>query len=313
MRNLRSERTKKVEITNDDLIRYSTTQEILTGIEGFVLGYLGLTIIWVAIGLAYPIVFEIPNSLLLVVFPGSLMLAAIGRLRNRIVRRIADRGLSWIYWIQRIFSWLFWVGVLLAIYAILAVEHLIPEYSIPFSVLLAGSYFLVAAPRFLFGQLVPELREARLCMLQFLSDWNLGSPRFHTGHNWLRRSLGGVERQLATFGLSTSPGTLFLGSSYSLFEGMISAFELEALGDWLIRPADWTFVNWTIPFAISQAEEAERSGFGRVLGQLERLLDRPSRRAKVVLGTIISALTIIANLPSIIQAVQILAKLFGSK
>ena len=129
-----------------DLILYSPTKQILTGIEGFLFGFLGITISWIAIELAFPILFEYQYVLLVVVFAGAFALSGVGLYRNRIVRRMATRGLAWTYWLQRTFDWLFWIGVFLAIYALLAIRQVIPNYSTPLSLLLAGLYFLLAIP-----------------------------------------------------------------------------------------------------------------------------------------------------------------------
>jgi hypothetical protein len=268
---LSNPRARTVEVTNDDLILYHRrTTILLSSIEGASLGFLTFVILGIAIGLTSQILFGVSVPFLIFVLAGSFVLAEVGRRRNQIVRRIANLGFAWTYWSERVISWSFWVAVVLAVYAILSIKQIIPDYSIQISELLAGLYFLLATPQFLLGQLMTAPKAARLCLLQFLSDWNAGKPVVTTGHSWLRRALRGIEQRLKTFGIPAPAGELFFGSSYSLFKGHVSNVTFEELAKWLIEASNYSNVNWTIPFLLREAKQAEEDGFRRPRRMLSR-------------------------------------------
>jgi hypothetical protein len=232
-------------------------------ILGGALGFLGFLIVWLSIGLAIPSLFQNQFSLPVIVFPGAFVLALIGGLRNRIIRRKARQGFASLVEFRTRLDLLFWSAIIFAIYGMLARTRIIPEASPSLSVFLMGVYFLAAMPRFIFGQIVKGLRESRLSMNQFLLVWNSGSPGGSSGHNWLRKAMGGVSERLKMSGLRTPNEDLFLGSSYSVFKGTISDSELDDLAEYIIKPSHWFKVNWTIPYLLSQSKEAESMGFIR--------------------------------------------------
>ena len=254
--------SKNFEIANDDVILHRRRTLFINAIEGALIGFLGFTITAIGIVGLFPSLL-VGYFFSIFVAVGSAFYAAIGQFRNPIVRRIANHGIAWTYWSQRVFSWLFWVSALMAIYAVLSFRHIIPECSDSISILFAGLYFLLATPQFLIGKLMTDLKEARLCLLQFMSDWGRGKPEFSTGHSWLRRGLRGTEQRLKAFGIPAPAGDLFLGSSYSLFKGHVSNITFEELAKWMIEPSNYSNVNWTIPFLLHEAKQAEEDGFGR--------------------------------------------------
>jgi len=256
-------RTNSVSVSIDDLVLYGVPLLFLMGILGGIFGFLGFFVVWISIGLAVPSVFANQYSLPIVVFPGTITFALIGAFRNRIVKRGAKQGFASLADFRFKLEELFWSAVILAIYGMLARTRIIPEFSISLSVFLMGTYFLMATPRFIFGQITQRLREARLSMKQFLLVWNQGSPEASSGHQWLRKAMGGVAERLKMSGLRTSSEDLFVGSSYSVFKGTISDSELGDLAEYIIKPSDWFNVNWTIPYLLSQSEEAEKAGFTR--------------------------------------------------
>jgi len=298
-------RTRVPKVNDEDLIWYGPVKLILAVLQAGLLGIVGFTISGIAIGLQFPPLLEDPNSLLIFVNAGTYSFSLLAGLRNRILRRIAHRGFILTFWSQRAFRGMFWVAVILATYSILVAWGIIPNYSSFLFLLFMGLYFLLVMPSLVFSRLMPKQREARLCLSQFLHDWNLGKPKLTTGHSWLRRSLRGVEQQLRTFGLSTPAGTLFLGSSYSIFKGTMSSPELEELGNWLIKPGDWFKVNWTIPYLVSQAEVAEDSGFGKPLGALERLVRLPWRNLSYVTGIVVAIPTIVGAIYAVLRFFRI--------
>ncbi len=256
-----SEAPGDIQIKKEDLLLESSFEGVLKGLVGSSLGFLGALIISVALGLTSQTLFGVPIAFLGFVLLVSSLLATVGALRNRILKGLAKRGLAWTYWSQRLFSGMFWFAVISAIYGILSIKQIIPMYSIQLSELFAGLYFLLATPQFLFGRMMEELRESRLCLLEFMSSWNAGKPIRSTGHSWLRRGMRGIEQRLKAFGIPAPTGELFFGSSYSLFKGHVSNATFEALAAWLIEPSNYSNVNWTIPFLLHEARKAEEDGF----------------------------------------------------
>lgn len=253
--------TNIISISEDDLELSSKRWLFLMIILGGAFGFVGFLVVWLSIVLAIPSVSANQYSLLVTVISGTVIFAIIGGLRNWIIRRKANRGLASLVDFRFKLEELFWIAVFLAIYGMLARTRIIPEISISFSVFLMGAYFLMATPRFIFGQVLERLREARLSMKQFLLVWNSGDPDQSSGHRWLRKAMGGLAERLKMSGLRTPSEDLFVGSSYSLFKGTISDSELDDLAEYIIKPSDWSKVNWTIPYLLSQSKEAEKAGF----------------------------------------------------
>jgi hypothetical protein len=112
---------------------------------------------------------------------------------------------------------------------------------------------------------------------------------------------------LKTFGLSAPAGTLFLGSSYSIFTGTISSLELREIGDWLIKPGNLRSVNWTIPYILSQAKLAEEGGFGKPLGLSERIVRLPWGNFGSITGIVVAIPTIVGVVYEVLKFFQIIA------
>ena len=222
-----------------------------------------MTIVWIGIEIAFPFLI-LTYSLLIAVFGGSFLFALVGAYRNQIVRRIANHGFVVTFWAQRVFRWIPLLGASTVLIGVLSLRGIIPDYSPALSIIFVGLYFFLVAPRLLiFPQMMLESREARLCLLQFLLNWNTGKPVHNTGHNWLRRGLRGIEQRLKAFGLPVPSRELFFGSSYALFKGHASNTTFEELAQWLLELSNYSEVNWTIPFLMSEAKKAEEDGFER--------------------------------------------------
>jgi hypothetical protein len=281
--------SRNVRITDDDLILDRRGMRFVKGVLGGSFGFLGFIFLGIVIPFPVPsISFELFLSFVLT---GTGVYAALGEFRDRIVRAFANRGLAWVYWLQRALNWLFWGGVFIALFAIFSVEKVIPlnqvlpAYANAISILFGGFYFLLATPRLLFGQLMTESREARLCLVQFMSDWNCGKPVRSTGHAWLRRGIQTIERKLKTFGVPVPSGELYFGSSYSLFKGHVSDITFEGLAKWLIDSSNYTNVNWTIPFLLGEAKQAEDAGFHRSHRRLRmRRLTLPETESAIIIA-----------------------------
>ena len=255
--------TNIVNVSDDDLDIYSRRHLLPIIILAGAFGFLGFLIVWLSLELAIPSIFNNLDSLLVIVVLGTLIFAIFGGLRNWIIRRKAKRGFAALVDFRLNQELLFWSAIILAIYAMLARTRMIPEFSPSLSVFLMGAYFLLATPRFVFGQVVESLREARLSMKLFLLIWNSGNPEDSSGHHWLKKAMEGVALRLKMSGLHVPGEDLFLGSSYSVFKGTMSDSELDDLSEYVIKPSKWFKVNWTIPYLLSQAKEAENMGFTR--------------------------------------------------
>src|SRR6266566_566359 len=120
---------KRIRVSNADLLFYSPLWRIVFAFSAGVLGTIGFTVSWIAIELAFPTLFSIPNSLLTVVFVGAYSFAFLAFFRNRILRQMAKHGFPFILRFQRLFYWLFWAAMVLAVYGYLARTGKIPEYS----------------------------------------------------------------------------------------------------------------------------------------------------------------------------------------
>ena len=169
-------------------------------------------------------------------------------------------------------------------------ERIIP-LNLPLSVAFAGLYFFLIAPHFVVSQIIRETNGAGLSLFQFLEDKRSGNPRYF----WLRRGIRGVERQLRNSGLSVSPGVLFHGVAFALFKERLPNDELQAVGEWLIHPANFQVVNSIIPGLIWQSKQAKDEGFGKAPGVWDQLVEiwQKFHRATSTAGKIATALAAI--------------------
>src|SRR5438445_12686252 len=99
-------RTKaiKTRVANSNLIFYGLGFRLLTAFIAGLLGILGFTISTIAIMLAIPKLFDVPDLILAVVFIGSYAFALIAVSRNKWVRVIAARGFTHLFWTKQVFE-----------------------------------------------------------------------------------------------------------------------------------------------------------------------------------------------------------------
>src|SRR5437879_3229583 len=153
--------TMRTRVANSNLIFYGLGFRLLTAFLAGLLGILGFTVSTIAIMLAIPKLFDVPDLLLSVVFIGSYAFALIAVWRNKWIRRIADRGFTHLFWTKQVFELLFWFAAVSAMYGAAARSGWIPEFRSWLSLLLMGLFFLLVTPMLIFGPMITKRREAR--------------------------------------------------------------------------------------------------------------------------------------------------------
>src|SRR5713101_7592879 len=96
--------SRGIRVANSNLIFYGLGFRLLIAFTVGVLGIVGFTVSTIAIMLAIPQLFDVHDLLLIVVFLGSYTFAVFAVLRNRWVRRIANRGFSYLFWTKQFFE-----------------------------------------------------------------------------------------------------------------------------------------------------------------------------------------------------------------
>ena len=301
--------TKDVELLEapDEALIWSTDfDSILAAFFGVFFGFFGSFIVWLSLVVAYPGILDLPFQfpLLVLEIVAVLVLGALGRWRNWVLGKIAPRGFVFVFRFQLNVQFAYDVALLSGIYSILALYKVVPTYGLSFSVLLAGLFFFLGAPRFIFSRLLKEEWDGRLSLLQFLMEKNASqNPRF----SWLRRGMRAVEQRLRYSGLSPSPGVLFHGLSYSLFRGSIPDSDIQSLADWLIHPTRYQQVNSIIAGLIWESKQSARDELNRVVGIWERFVRLPWQNVKVTIGILAPIIVaIITQLPNILRLLGIL-------
>ena len=276
-----NQKRKSIEINSDDLITHHWSEQLVFALLSWALGYVGSFFIWLGLAIRYPIFAEWLYTLLVFEIVGSALFALLAALREELLRKIAKQGFVFTFFLEKGIFWAYYGAFLIALYPLLSLKGAIPEISplLPvyssLPIISVGLFFFLIIPRYALSRLLWEIRESRLCILQFSAEWATGTPRYF----WLRFGMRGVEQGLRRSGLSLKPGVLYHGASYCLFRESLSLSDLNAMAEWLIQPTRFRQVNSTISGLIWASSEAEGSGFGRVYGILGRILQLPWPRA----------------------------------
>jgi hypothetical protein len=136
------------------------------------------------------------------------------------------------YWVVNLFgkiimAELFWaIAFLIATAAPLFLTQ--NFFSRPIVQTLGLAYLSIGILYPLLNPLLPD-KEAGLSLLQFLAP----HPRMVLDFSFLRRGLRRVEKQLASFGVYLPKGTLALGASYGILNGVDLEQELHEIADWI--------------------------------------------------------------------------------
>ena len=308
---------KRIRVSNPDLLFYSLPWRTLFGFSAAILGTIGFTVSWIAVELAFPALFSVPNSLLIVVSIGTYSFALLAMLRNRLLRRMTKRGFPFVLRFQRLFYWLFWAASLLAIYGYLARTGRIPEYSPTLSLLFMGFYFVLTVPWLVLGRLISRLREARLSLLQFMVELDSG----RTNYYWLKNGLSGVERQIRKLGYSVPRGGTYRWACFSLEQSIPIVTQLKSLSDWVRRPQRNVGIEQFSTTITVQARAADREGYRppRVRSDIPGLISSASlprwwdnvvsMAVVFSIGTVILFVASESNLPPIPQTYALWASL----
>ncbi len=164
-----------------------------------------------------------------------------------------------IFFVRRLVRWILFSGLasalvvgLLIIFAPSALRVQIVNYRIL-------SYLdLVMVILYSFRVPIDRGKEGRLCIKEFLAH---KTPN-ERDYVWLQRGMNRAERCLKMIGLSMPRGRLYLGSSYAILNGVSIEVDLRAVADWMGGTAS-TSKGWPqFDTIVSQAEQAEKAGFG---------------------------------------------------
>jgi hypothetical protein len=148
LRNPKKTDRQSIPVTDNDVLWYDRYELVLSGLLGGIFGFVGTFFIWVAVALVYPIFADPPPiTLILLEIIGTLVFTLLGVLSNRIVARIAIRGMISTTSVQLFLSAVYGGAVVLALNAIFSVEGIIPGRSLPIALTYSGVYFYLLAPR----------------------------------------------------------------------------------------------------------------------------------------------------------------------
>jgi len=305
-----NQRWKSIELTDEDLVKHDWIVLFIRSLFAWELGYIGAFFVWVGLALAYPIFAEWPYTLLTFEIVISFGLGTLATFREVLLRKIAKRGFVLTFVVQKVVFYSYYGAFVVALYPLLTVRQNLlgisipptfPAYSsLPF--VMIGLFFFLIIPRLTWSRLLWEVREARLCILQFASDWQAGNPRYF----WLRFGMQGVEEGLRRSGLSVTPGILYHGASYSLFRERMTTADLNLLAEWLIHPTQLVQTNSIVSGLIWESEQAEESGFGKVYGLWGRILRLPWPKGYAVF---VAIGVIAGSIPPIVYALKVILSL----
>jgi len=244
---------RAIEIQDSDLVNSRFIELIVTAIVAELFGLIGFLLTWIGIALFVPALFDVPNALPTLTIIGGIIYGAMALFRNRILSRIARRGFVFTFRTQRGIRALSWIGIALSIYVTIVAYGHVPNNAY-LTLLFAGLFFLLGMPRIIFGRMIRRLREARLCILQFLVELDSGK----TNYFWLRKGLPTVERQLRKFDRSVPRGGVYLWACYSLQNNVRVETQLRWLCEWLSRPRITSKLGSLSTSIIVQARAANR-------------------------------------------------------
>jgi hypothetical protein len=193
-------------------------------------------------------------SALYIVIPVLASLYTVVLFENRIVNRLFRMGFPALF--------LFWntsrraYGLSLVLVNASIIFYLSPFGGFLLTRIFICMFFFLFAFSRLWIWLLPPWKEVKYCILQFLLEYNKGSPNY----SWLRRAMRRVEQNMRVLGVSTSGSSLFLGLSYFLFKGISVEAYLKVLSDWFTGKADEQMARLTVIQVLNAAKRAESLG-----------------------------------------------------
>ncbi len=159
---------------------------------------------------------------------------------------------------------------------------------------------LVVGLGFTYFTLVDTWKEGKLSILQFMKEKSVSNPNY----KWLRKGLDRVSERLEEFGVSVSPSRLFLGSSYSILQGLSVDYELNSIANWLDqsqkKPMDQTLVFPPISLLLVRAKASEKAGIRTKPTLKERFESLPLPSLYSLLVVIVILLEIALGRPPLI-------------
>jgi len=206
------------------------------------------------------------------VLAGTVFLAGVGLLRNRILRHVAARGFRAAFRFRKVAFGFYLEAVASGALGIGYGYGYVSPQSTGLVLPLAGLFVLFLYLHTLWSKIFVESEEGRLCVFHFLSEHSQSGG----GYSWLKCGLSVTQNRLQTFGVSVKRHSLYFGSSYSLLEGSYLEWDLDSiymLGDWTSQPNDLKAVHEIVSWFLYRSKVAERRGFARVFSLLDHLLE----------------------------------------
>lgn len=273
-------------VKKEDIVEYSSSEARADAVGAWGFGMLGFLPLAVGTGLFDSLVLFLPSLFLGVWVTVGFALAMLTYYARPAILQRLFAGRDFQNVIQRHRGFVYRSYALAITLAIIGVPL---SYSSTAEwrsagLVLAGLTYFVMVPGFTTPRVLKPNNEARLCILQFLTEKSTGNPR----HFWLRRGLRTVENRFPEFGVSVPRHTLSLGCSYRIAKGIAVESDLLSLSDWVSNPNN-RLVPGVTRFLLS-------AGDARALGMFppQTLRDRvrklPWEHIMVLVAAILGAL-----------------------
>ncbi len=253
----------------EDLNLLSKPRLFLLAAYGVLVGLVSTALITIYLAVFYR---PLLDWFLYAVGVGTVLVAGLGLFRNRVLKRVATKGLPAVFRFQRV-AFTFYVEAVLT--GALGLGYGYGYVSAQSTILvlpLAGLFMLFLYLYFLWKETLVKSEEGRLCIFQFIVEHDKNGH----GYSWLKRGLSITRDMLESFGVSAKRNGLYFGSSYSLLEGSYLEWDLDNiyfLGDWTSQPNELRPVHEIASWFLHLSKKAEKRGFSRVFSFLDRLYE----------------------------------------
>ncbi len=266
----------------EDLNLFSKRRSFLMAGYGVLVGLVVSTLITVYAGVLYNPLF---NWLWSGVVVGTVLVASLGLLRNRVLKRVAARGFPAVFRFRRI-AFTFYIYSVLT--GALGLGYGYGYFSAQSTILvlpLAGLFILFLYLYLLWRDVLVGSEEGRLCIFQFIAEHGEDG----SGFSWLKRGLAKTRSLLESFGVSAKRNSLYFGSSYSLLEGSYLEWDLDNiyfLGDWTSEPNEMRPVHEIASWFLHRSKKAEKRGFSRVFSLIDHLYEVSPQSAYYIIAAV---------------------------